>query len=211
MATPALKLDTVNFAFEETTRRIAKPKSRGTRRFPGQAHLAPIPPPALPAPASVQAAQQAPVAAAPVPVPQSLPLAGDDGKGKASSSSAEAEPDLEQAFDLLPGMFLRSHCEDWVEACATFMSTSPPCANVSPRWITNWKRFPLEYLAEELRERDDDDAYDADTAAAFVRRMFQYSLMRRMDGPTTMGKNAIMRHLKELAAKEALDIGEVEF
>jgi hypothetical protein len=139
-------------------------------------------------------------------------LAGDDGKGNASTSSAEAEPDLVQHFELLAGETFRSLCQDWVASCSTIMSTAPACSNISPRWITNWKKTTLVNLDEELFVGSDEEMamYDQDSAATFVRRLFQYNLMRRIDGPTKDGRDFVMRHVKELAAERGLDLGSVE-
>jgi hypothetical protein len=140
-------------------------------------------------------------------------LAGDEGKGNASTSSAEAEPDLVQHFELLAGETFRSLCQDWIASCSTIMSTALACSNLSPRWITNWKKTTLVNLDEELFVGSDEEMamYDHDSAATFVRRLFQYNLMRRMDGPTKDGRNVVMRHVQELAAERGLDLGSVEF
>ncbi|KAK4151404.1 hypothetical protein C8A00DRAFT_45372 [Chaetomidium leptoderma] len=214
---------TINFDFVDSapleTRRIAKPKSR-IRRFQAQAPAAapanapaPVFPPAS-APASAQAAQVN-VPPAPVAAPQSSlsapPSASDKGKGNASTSSLEAEPTCaEWDFVVLPGEILRALCEDWIQDCATFMSTSELCGNLSPRWIGNWKQSTLINLGGQLGQEIDEREYDQDDSASMVKVFFQYNLRRRMDGPDDNGKNAILRHVKGLAAKEGIDLGSVE-
>jgi hypothetical protein len=107
---------------------------------------------------------------------------------------------------MLPGEIVRSFCEDWVAACASFMEASTLCGNLSPRWIRTWKQATLVSLGQELPADVDEAAIDEDSAASIVRRFFQYNLLRRMDGPDKAGKNAVLRHVKELAAKEGLDL-----
>jgi hypothetical protein len=136
--------------------------------------------------------------------------ASDKGKGKASPSPAEAEPVAEWDYAALPGEILRSLCEDWVSSCAVFMAESPLCANLSPSWIQGWKQRTLLSLGEELTSEVDEVDFDHDEAASTVKRFFQHSLFRRMDGPVKDGKNAILRHVKGLVAKEGIDLGQVE-
>jgi hypothetical protein len=111
---------------------------------------------------------------------------------------------------MIPGEIVRSYCEDWIVACAAFMEASPLCVNLSPRWIRTWKQSTLISLGQELPEDVDEAEIDQDSAVSIVRRFFQFNLLRRMDGPVKDGKNAILRHVKELAAKEGLDLGQVE-
>lgn len=224
--TPATEPDTIAFDFEEPERRIAKPKSR-LRRLQAQASaavsakapapvpfvapsapaLAPAPPPPPPPAPILPSAVTVP---APVIAPASSSSASDKGKGKASSSPAEAEPVAEWDFAALPGEYLRSLCEDWVSSCAVFMSESPLCANLSPSWIRGWKQRALLNLGEELSAEVDEVDFDHDEAASTIKRFFQYNLLRRMDGPVKDGKNAILRHVKGLVAKEGIDLGQVE-
>ncbi|AEO55836.1 hypothetical protein MYCTH_2300071 [Thermothelomyces thermophilus ATCC 42464] len=205
----------ISFDFQEAeaseTRRIAKPRSR-LRRFQARA---PAPAPAMPpAPAHSQPVPP-PVPAAPVVVAAQSPSSvGDKDKGNAPESSADAdEPtDPTHTFEsvMLPGDLIRRLFESWIEACATFMETSDLCANVSPRWTRSWKQSTLVDLGEKL-PADVEEAHMArENVAILVKRFFQYNLLRRMDGPVKDGKNAVLRHVKELAAKEGIDLGQVD-
>ncbi|KAL2171294.1 hypothetical protein VTG60DRAFT_3181 [Thermothelomyces hinnuleus] len=205
----------ISFDFQQAeaseTRRIAKPRSR-LRRFQARA---PAPAPAMaPAPAHSQPVPP-PVPAAPVVVAAQAPSSvGDKDKGNVPESSADVdEPtDPTHTFDsvMLPGDLIRRLLESWIEACATFMETSDLCANVSPRWIRSWKQSTLVDLGEKL-PADVEKAHMArENVAILVKRFFQYNLLRRMDGPVKDGKNAVLRHVKELAAKEGIDLGQVD-
>lgn len=110
----------------------------------------------------------------------------------------------------MPGEFLRSLCEDWIVSCATFMEISELCGNVSPRWIRVWKHQTLIDLGEDLGPECDERDYSGESASGFVLRIFKRSILRRTDGPGSAGRNAIMRHVKELARKEGLDLGQVD-
>jgi hypothetical protein len=89
------------------------------------------------------------------------------------------------------------------------MEASPLCSNLSPRWIRKWEHDTLVNLGKELGSDADEREFEQDEAASVVKRFFQFNLMRRMDGPVKVGQNAIMRLVKESAAKEGLDLGEV--
>ncbi|KAK3301449.1 uncharacterized protein B0H64DRAFT_370563 [Chaetomium fimeti] len=202
--------ETISFAFEAPgpckTRRTAKPRPR-PRRIQAQAPAAA--PANAPAPDPPQVAQL-PVAPAPIIAPQSSSSASDKGKGNASSTSAEAKPTHEFDSGMLPGEIVRSLCEDWIVACASFMEASASCGNLSPRWIRTWKQSTLISLGQELPADVDEAEIDQDSATSLVRRFFQFNLLRRMDGPGKDGKNAVLRNVKELAAKEGIDLGQVE-
>ncbi|KAL2190639.1 hypothetical protein L209DRAFT_2992 [Thermothelomyces heterothallicus CBS 203.75] len=205
----------ISFDFQQAeaseTRRIAKPRSRLRRvqaratapapaMAPAPAHSQPVPPPGPAAPVVVTA--------------QSPSSVADKDKGKAPESSADAdEPtDPTHTFEsvMLPGDLIRRLLESWIEACATFMETSDLCSNVSPRWIRSWKQSTSVDLGEKL-PADVEEAHMArENVAILVKRFFQYNLLRRMDGPVKDGKNAVLRHVKELAAKEGIDLGQVD-
>ena len=82
--------------------------------------------------------------------------------------------------------------------------------NVSPRWICRWKQDSLISLGKDMGPEKDEEEYDQDRAAFLVKQFFRAQLVRRLDGPVRDGKNAILRHVKDLAAKEGLDLGSVD-
>jgi hypothetical protein len=90
------------------------------------------------------------------------------------------------------------------------MEASPLCGNVSKRWTRTWKNSTLINLGKELPADVDETEMEQDDAASLVKRFFQFNLLRRMDGPDASGRNATLRHLKEVAAKESIDLGQVE-
>jgi hypothetical protein len=90
------------------------------------------------------------------------------------------------------------------------MEASPLCGNVSKRWTRTWKNSTLINLGKELPADVDETEMEQDDAASLVKRFFQFNLLRRMDGPDASGRNATLRHLKEVAAKEGIDLGQVE-
>ncbi len=206
--------------FAEETRRIAKPKSRLAGRRQAQASAAapayapaPVLPP--PGPTAPAFAEQLPVPTPATIAPQSSlaapPSASDKGKGLASfTSPAEDEPNPECDFVVMPGEYLRSLCEDWIESCATFMETSELCASVSPRRIRVWKQQTLINLGEDLAAEYDEAEYTNELATDFVLQIFKHSILRRSDGPGSAGRNAFMQHVKQLARKEGLDLGRVD-
>ena len=206
--------------FPEETRRIAKPKSRLAGRRQAQASAAapayapaPVLPP--PGPTAPAFAEQLPVPTPATIAPQSSlaapPSASDKGKGLASfTSPAEDEPNPECDFVVMPGEYLRSLCEDWIESCATFMETSELCASVSPRRIRVWKQQTLINLGEDLAAEYDEAEYTNELATDFVLQIFKHSILRRSDGPGSAGRNAFMQHVKQLARKEGLDLGRVD-
>ncbi|KAH6649682.1 hypothetical protein F5144DRAFT_542835 [Chaetomium tenue] len=175
---PATATEAINFAPQapgpRKSRRSAKPRPR-PRRIRAQAPAAALSNAPAPDPPQVP---QLPAAPAPATAPQSSPLASDEGDGNASTNSPEAEPTKELDYAMIPGEIVRSHCEDWIEACAAFMETSNLCANLSPRWIRTWKQSTLINLGQELPEDVDEAEIDQDGATSLVRRFFQFNLLR---------------------------------
>lgn len=90
------------------------------------------------------------------------------------------------------------------------MNGSLQVRDLSRSWLHNWKQAALLDLGEKLGPNFDEREYEHDEASDFVRRFFHFNLLRRLDGPDKKGKNAVLRHLKRLAAKEGLDLGQVE-
>ncbi|KAL2159078.1 hypothetical protein VTH06DRAFT_2837 [Thermothelomyces fergusii] len=205
----------ISFDFQQIeineSRRIAKPRSRLRQR---QTRVPAAASATAPAPAQPQPVPP-PVPAAPVVVAaQPKPSVDDKDKDTAATASADVgkPTDLTQTLGsvMLPGGVIRRLLEDWIEACATFMETSDLCANVSPRWIRSWKQSTFADLGEKL-PADVEKAHMArENVAMLAKRFFQYNLLRRMDGPVKDGKNGILRHVKELAAREGIDLGEVD-
>jgi hypothetical protein len=222
---PAAEPATISFSFEARepleTRGAAKSKSRPGRRQQARSAAA-----ASARAARLVAAQsvapqssQAPEAATASPQQPSSPR--DKGKGKASTPPPEAEPtrvatppEAPSAFvdDLMPGEILRSVCEDLIVAGAAFMNASPAvqCGKLSPSWVKRWQQSALVHVGEELGPNIDELEFEHDEAAATVKRLLHYSFLRFPDGPDTEDKNAVFRHMKELAAEEGLDLGRIE-
>jgi hypothetical protein len=197
-------------------RRIAQPKRRLKQSKVPAAAAAPTkaPAPVLPPAPAPAPTQQVDIPAAHVIPPETslpaLPSAGVNGQGHASMTHPEAEPAHEQFdFVVMRGENLRNLCQEWIKSCASLMEVSPLCSNLSPRWIRRWEQDTLVNLGKDLKDADqmEDDQEDA---VSVVKRFFQYNLGRRMDGPVKDGQIAIMRHVKELAAKEGLDLGNVD-
>ncbi len=161
-------------------------------------------------PASTQAAP--PTVTAPITVPKASSMSASrpattKGKGTVSTSPVMTEPTVESNFVLMPGEVLRSCCEDWIEACSAFMEASPLCPTLSQRWVRSWKQRTLIELGQYLGPDVDEVEYDEDDATTFIRTFFRFNLLRRMDGPDTTGKNAILDLVGNMAAKEGLDLG----
>ncbi|SPQ24943.1 a3694021-184f-46fc-84fe-e6b2db09bcc8 [Thermothielavioides terrestris] len=148
-------------------------------------------------------------------------VAQGQGEGQSLHASPEAEPtrvatppEAPSAFvdDLMPGEILRSVCEDLIVAGAAFMNASPAvqCGKLSPSWVKRWQQSALVHVGEELGPNIDELEFEHDEAAATVKRLLHYSFLRFPDGPDTEDKNAVFRHMKELAAEEGLDLGRIE-
>ncbi|KAK3901683.1 hypothetical protein C8A05DRAFT_34626 [Staphylotrichum tortipilum] len=148
-------------------------------------------------PAPSQAAQSIVTAAVTAPHVSSSASqpATKKAKGKVSTSPPKAEPTREINFVVMPGEILRSCCEDWIEACAAFMGTSPLFSTLSQRWVCNWKQHTLVELGGDLGPEVDELAYDHDAATTFARTFFKFNLLRRMDGPDDAGKNAVLDYV----------------
>ncbi|KAK4234426.1 hypothetical protein C8A03DRAFT_37800 [Achaetomium macrosporum] len=144
----------------------------------------------------------------------------DKGKGKASESSPEAEPadneeeerwkeilDDDEDARQYTGTQLRMFCEDMVSEMAIFMNHSPTCASLSPRWVAAWKEKAMEQYGPD--DNPDDYLFDRDSVESVLRRWVRFAVVLRSGGLDSDQQNAILPHVKEVAAEEGLDLGNV--
>ncbi|KAL2115569.1 hypothetical protein VTJ04DRAFT_9824 [Mycothermus thermophilus] len=192
--------------------RSAKRRTGNKRTQIPAAAAAPVKAPALATPAPTIPA--VPVIA-PVPVASSSttsapPPANDtNGKGKASTTAAEAKPIVGE-FIAMDDDDFRRIAKDWMTSCREFMSSDPLFDSLHPDWPAKWWKTADHLLVQEIRSSlGEDYIITGEEIVDITKKVFPLSLFER-GGPGRDGRIAVLRHLRELAAEDGIDLEGIE-
>ncbi|KAL1840433.1 hypothetical protein VTJ49DRAFT_471 [Mycothermus thermophilus] len=155
------------------------------------------------APAKAPAAAPAPV----LPGSATMPPADPKGKGKATFTESTFEPDFD--YLVMNAQQWTDLATKWIHDCYNIMFTSPVFAAVDRNWMIMWRNKALRLLTTEFDGDLSDIEMDSEFLSSKTKRFFQLTMLES-GGPDADGRNAVLRHVKDLAAMEGIDVGVIE-